>query len=463
MTETITRDDRQQIFINKFIKAGGKGTLEAATAFGKTRVALKIIQYLRRDKPNREVIIIVPHEYLKQQWEGLLRDWKCDKHSSVQIVNSYIKHNHKCSLLVLDECHRYAADTFSRVFEVTQYNFILGLTAMIKRLDKRHTVITKHCPVIDRVTIEEARLCGFIAPYQEFNLGIEMTMDDALQYKKMEEYYNSIMGVFQWDFSLLRRASVSYKPIDTAYGIKGSFCEELAREFGWKGNSAVEAYNAMSYGHKNIWGGNPEHPYHPEKLWIKAIRGMRLMSDIKQMIYKYPAKLNVAAELIEKLKLKTITFSEYTETADEMVTKVPGSAAYHSSMTLIDEKGKKISKKKAKALIISKVNNGEINCIHTAKALDEGADFPEIALGIRISGTSSPTQQTQRRGRIVRKHENKEALMVNLYLKNTKEVRWLCKAQGNSEDIVWVDNVDEIVDNVLITKESTTELLKEDV
>jgi len=64
---SITRDERQQIFIDKFIKAGGKGTLEAATAFGKTRVALKIIQYLRREISDRKVIIVVPHDYLKKQ------------------------------------------------------------------------------------------------------------------------------------------------------------------------------------------------------------------------------------------------------------------------------------------------------------------------------------------------------------------------------------------------------------
>jgi len=447
MSGAITRDERQQIFINKFIAAGGRGTLEAATAFGKTRVALKIIQYLRRSETHRKVIIVVPHEYLKKQWEGLLVQWKLNEFSSVHIINSFVKIRHSCSLLIMDECHRYAADTFSRIFEVTDYKFILGLTAMMKRLDKRHGIITEHCPVIDRVTLEEARQCGFIAPYQEFNLGIEMSIDDSKSYADDQDYYNSIMGTFQWDFGMLRRPAVSYKPVYTPGGYRGSFCEELARKYGWKGNTAMEAFKLMESGSKNIWGGNQEHPYHPQKLYLKAVQGMRLMHKIKTTIQKYPAKLDAAVEIINRLpELKVITFAELTETADEMTKRIPDSASYHSSMEVFDSAGKKLSKKKAKDYIINQVNSGVIRRINTAKALDEGADFPEIALGIRISGTSSPTQQTQRRGRVVRKHADKQAVMVNIYLKNTKEVQWLSKAQGYSEDIVWVDNIDEIID-----------------
>lgn len=455
MTEKITRDERQQIFIDKFIAAGGKGTLEAATAFGKTRVALKIIEYLRRTQVNRKVIIVVPHEYLKKQWEGLLIQWKLQENSSVHIINSFVKGKHSCSLLIMDECHRFAAETFSKIFEVTNYSFILGLTAMVKRLDKRHGIITEHCPVIDRVTLEEAKLCGFIAPYQEFNLGIDMSIEDSKSYADDQEYYNSIMGTFQWDFGMLRRAAVSYKPVYTASGYRGSFCEELARKYGWKGNTAMEAYKLMMSGHKEIWG-NPMHPYHPQKLYVKAIQGMRLMQKIKATIQKYPGKIDAAVDIINRLPdLKVITFAELTETADEMTKRIPGSASYHSSMEVLDSTGKKLSKKKAKDFIINQVNTGAISCINTAKALDEGADFPEIALGIRISGTSSPTQQTQRRGRVVRKHADKQAVMVNIYLKNTKEVHWLSKAQGFSEDIVWVDSVEEIIENINDTSRAT--------
>lgn len=445
----MTRDERQDQFIDKFIAAGGCGTLEAATAFGKTRVALKIIRYLRRSDKKRVVRIIVPHEHLKTQWEKLLKEWKIEQGTSVHIINSYVKGLWECSLLILDECHRYAADTFSKVFECTKYRFILGLTASMKRLDRKHTIVTKMCPIIDKVTIEEARINGYIAPYQEFNLGIEMDPLTAENYAKAEDYFNHAMGVFQWDFSILKRCLVSHKPGYNGFSYRGSACEELARSYGWKGNSPREAYIKMMKGEPNIWEGNMTHPYHPDKLSMKAINGIRSMRKMKDIIDNYEGKLLAAVEILNALpEMKAITFAQLTNTADEMAKRTPMSAAYHSSMTVYDKKGKKLPKKKAREYIISQINEGKIKRIHTAKALDEGADFPSISLGIRISGTSSPTQQTQRRGRIVRKHEDKEAVMINLYLKNTKEVKWLSKSQGFSSDILWVDDINEIIETI---------------
>lgn len=445
----MTRDERQDQFISKFIAARGRGTLEAATAFGKTRVALKIIQQLRREKTDRKVIIVVPHEYLKLQWESLVKEWKVQDHTSVYIINSFVKSRHECSLLILDEIHRYAADTFSRVFEVVNYRFILGLTALIKRLDKRHGIITTHCPVIDRVTLEEARMGGYVAPYQEFNLGLDLG-EQRTEYLKAQEVYEWAMGIFQWDFGMMRQCVISYKPFSTASsGVLGSACERLARKYGWKGNSPLEAWRKMVAKEKDFWGGNAGHPYHPSKIYIAALNGMKSMKKMKDVIYKADVKLGAAAAILNLLPdKKSITFAELTETADEMIKRVPGSAAYHSSMTVTTPEGTKLSKKQGREYIINRINSGEIRCIHTAKALDEGADFPQISLGIRISGSSSPTQQIQRRGRIIRKHENKEAVMINLYLKNTKEVQWLSKSQGYSEDIVWVDTVEEIIESI---------------
>jgi superfamily II DNA or RNA helicase len=447
----MTRDERQDLFVEKFIEAKGRGTLEAATAFGKTRVALKIIQHLRRTVTDRKVIIVVPHEFLKVQWEALLKEWKIEENSKVFIVNSFIKGHHECSLLILDEIHRYAAETFSKVFDVTTYKFVLGLTAMLKRLDKRHGLIIMHCPVIDRVTLEEARLGGYVAPYQEFNLGLEMDEETSTRYLKAQELYEWAMGIFQWDFGMMRQCVVSFKPFKTASGFMGSACERLAHKYGWKGNSPQEAFHKLVAKEKDFWGGNVTHPYHPNKIYIAALNGMKAMKKMKDIIYKASVKMDAAAAILLLLpKMKSITFAELTETADEMTKRIPESVVYHSSMTVTTPTGDKLSKKQGRAYIVDRINKGEIRCIHTAKALDEGADFPEISLGIRISGSSSPTQQIQRRGRIIRKQEGKEAVMINLYLKNTKEVQWLSKSQGYSEDIIWVDSIEEIIESVKV-------------
>ena len=458
MTTPTTKDKRQDLFIDKFLAAKGKGTLEAATAFGKTRVALRLTQYLRRDKKDREVHIVVPHASLQSQWEGLLKEWKIEEHTTVYIINTYVKTKRKCTLLILDEIHRCAATTFSRVFEICEYTFILGLTAMLKRLDRRQTIVSRYCPIIDRITLAEARANGWVAPYQEFNLAITMTPGAMELYKIEEEKYDHALGVFQWDFGLLQRCAQSYKPTKIRVGYQGSACEKLARSYGWIGRSPEAAHQAMLRREKNFWGGDPLHPYHPERLMITAINGLRGMRKLKSIIYEYPGKIDAAVELINLFPdKKCITFAELISTADQLHERVEKSVVYHSSMTVIDETGKSLNKKKGKEYVINQVNKGSIWRIFTARALDEGSDFPEISLGIRLSGTSSATQQIQRRGRIIRKHGTKESIMINLYLKKTKEEQWLSRSQGYEGDIIWVDSITELLENI---KEDETRIIE---
>jgi superfamily II DNA or RNA helicase len=42
------------------------------------------------------------------------------------------------------------------IFDVVDYQFILGLTATLERLDGKEVIIKKHCPVIDEITIDLA-------------------------------------------------------------------------------------------------------------------------------------------------------------------------------------------------------------------------------------------------------------------------------------------------------------------
>ena len=66
------------------------------------------------------------------------------------------------------ECHRVPADTFSHVFQTIKYKLILSLTATLERLDGKHELIEKYCPVVDEVTLEEARLHGWFLILQNY-------------------------------------------------------------------------------------------------------------------------------------------------------------------------------------------------------------------------------------------------------------------------------------------------------
>ena len=90
--------------------------------------------------------------------------------------------------------------------------------------------------------------------------------------------------------------------------------------------------------------------------------------------------------------------------------------AYHS----------KISKKKREQIITKfKDESTSVRLLSTVSTLDAGFNHPKSSLGIITSGNSSQLTNIQRTGRLVRKHPNKQGIIVNLYSPDTQEVAWL--------------------------------------
>jgi superfamily II DNA or RNA helicase len=452
----MTRDERQDLSVAKFLKTGGCGTLEAVTAFGKTRVALRLIKHMRRKHPTRTVLVVVPTEPLRDQWLDVLKTWGLLDNTQVVIINTVIKNRYIVDFAVIDEIHRTGAESFQHVFDAVDYRFILGLTGTLKRADKRQHIITSRCPVFDRITLGMAKANGWVSQYLEINLGLDLPEDHQLWYDELEDKYNKCMDIFQWDFGLMADCAKPNKP-KLVKDLKGnisfsdSAAAKYARSNGWTGNSAYQAYNLMSGGRrKNLWEGTTPHPYHPDYLNIMAINGIRYIGKIRDFINNHTSKLEAAIQIVSLFEKKTITFAESTAIADELTKRInllhpfPFAKSYHSDIPPIIVGGKKLSKKATRAYILESFKINDCTFLNTAKMLDEGMDDVNIDQGIRIAGSSSARQQTQRRGRVIRLKEGKFALFWNIYLKRTKEVDWLKRAQNYAEDVLWADSVNEV-------------------
>ena len=155
-----TRDERQEEARVKWIKNKCRGTLVQPTGCGKTTTALKCLKSVISKYPDKTILIVVPTDNLKVQWRQQLDNWGMVFNTEVQVINSVIKKSWKVDILCLDEVHRYGADTFREVFNKVQYKYILGLTATFERLDGKHAIMQKHCPVVDEITLFEAKSNG---------------------------------------------------------------------------------------------------------------------------------------------------------------------------------------------------------------------------------------------------------------------------------------------------------------
>ena len=168
---------RQQEVIDKWTKAGRRGTLEAVTGFGKTFVALLILQEMNEKLPTGTSLIVVPTQNLKQQWEASIQEMHITG-ATVMVINSAVKMTHNVDLLILDEIHNYMSEVFRGIFACTDYRYILGLTATIDAEDPRYHIISTAAPVIDTVTLREAVSNDYVSQFQVFNLGLRMSEDE---------------------------------------------------------------------------------------------------------------------------------------------------------------------------------------------------------------------------------------------------------------------------------------------
>jgi superfamily II DNA or RNA helicase len=64
---------------------------------------------------------------------------------------------------------------------------------------------------------------------------------------------------------------------------------------------------------------------------------------------------------------------------------------------------------------------GRYRAVVTSRVLDEGVDLPTAKIAIILGGTAGARQYIQRRGRVLRKVENKEAVLYEIFARGTSE------------------------------------------
>jgi len=170
-----------------------------------------------------------------------------------------------------------------------------------------------------------------------------------------------------------------------------------------------------------------------DQVRVWAINFNRNLAARKKMLYNNGSKLQAATKLIKELDLKTITFSESVDFANALTRQAPALCVpYSSKMT-------KTKRKKA----LDAYTSGAARVINTARALDEGFDVPGVELAVISSGSSSPRQDVQRTGRAIRFVEGKMGYVVNLYMPDTQDEKWLRSRQKNSTNIEWLESVEQ--------------------
>jgi superfamily II DNA or RNA helicase len=388
---------RQNKFIETWINNKGKGTLEASTGFGKTYVAILLIQKMQERKADRTTLVVVPTLKLKSQWEDELLEYSITG-VKVVVINTVCKKNWVCSLLVLDEIHNYASEVFGTVFQRVKYSFILGLTATMERSDKKHYYIEIHCPVIDRVGLSESLEKKFISDFMVYNVPVPMTDAEEAAYNKLNKQFYKFFALFEHSLDNAMKAvkDPTYRKI-------------VAKRLNWTERDVM----------------------------VFAMNFVRSLQKRKQFLYNLQGKAHITLKLLEALRLRTITFSEGVDYVNHLYERSKSySVPYHSKLT---------KKVRTNYLKMFEDPSSGVRVIHTAKALDEGFNVEGIECALIISGTSTVRQNLQRMGRSLRFVEGKTGIIINLYVPDTQDERWLDKRQKDVPNIEWCDSAESLL------------------
>lgn len=257
-----------------------------------------------------------------------------------------------------------AADSFYKVFEKVKYKLVFGLTGTLDRLDGKEVLIKDKCPIIDKITMEEAIEYGWLSPYKEYKVLVDVDLED---YNLLNNSFLKHFAFFNYDFNLAmscvsgERSKTGFKEsFLVRYEYAKSLCQLNVNNPGYKAKvSEINKEVAV-----NAFG------------WNRALKAR------KEFVMNHPKKIELAKKILNaRTESKAITFSATIAAAE----KIGIGHVLHSGKT---KKKRKLTKEEFDAL-----DKGVLN---TSKALDCGADIPGLNLGIILCNTSSSIQKKQR-------------------------------------------------------------------
>lgn len=393
----LDRTARQKLGVQKWIDSGCRGTLQWSTGVGKTRAALLAIKSFLSKNAGKIIKVVVPTEYLKLQWIQELNKYNLLQFVGVEIINSAIKIQDHIDFLILDECHRIPSDTFYAVFEKRNPSIVLGLSATFNRLDGRHELLKRFCPVCDVISTREAIENSWLSQYREYKILLEV--DDIQEYQEASRQFQESFSVFDFNFSLAMECVTNI--------IK-------RRVYAKKIGVSPAEMDGIVF------------------TWNRALRAR------KAFVMNHPKKIEVARKIIAaRPQEKIITFSATIAQSE----RIGGGFVVNSGKT---KKRNRITMEE-----FAKLSSG---VIHTAKSLDEGSDIPGLNTAIILCNTSSKTQKTQRVGRVIRYESGKKAEIFTLVIKGTMEESWFNNSSAENQ---YIELSEQELDEVLDGFEST--------
>ena len=350
--------------------ADRRGVVVLPTGAGKTHVATMAIDDVRRS-----TLVIAPTLDLVRQWYDVLRatfgtevgvvgggDHEIRPLTVTTYDSAYIHMERlgaRFGLVVFDECHHLPGPTYAQAARLAIAPYRLGLTATPERADGKEAVLDALVgPIAFRRDISE--LAGeWLADYDIERVSVELTPEERQEHDAERSLYLGFV---------------------TRNGIRLSSPRGFA-DFVMRSARSDDGRRAM-----------------------RAYRRQR------ELAFAAKAKLGYVEHLLDRhAHDRAIVFTQDNATAYRVARRFLVPVITHQT------------KVKERSEILQGLRDGTYAAVVTSKVLNEGVDVQAANVAIVLSGSGSVREHVQRLGRVLRKHDDKRAVLYELVTAKTGE------------------------------------------
>jgi superfamily II DNA or RNA helicase len=346
------------------------GTIVLPTGAGKTHVATMAIEMCKR-----QTLVVVPTIDLMNQWYDLLLSTFNAEIGligggfyeigaiTVTTYASAFRHQERIGnqfgLVIFDECHHLPSEGYKYAAEFAIAPFRLGLSATPERGDGSDSLLEE---LVGKFVyrLEAQQLAGeYLADYIIERIEVELTDEENASYQRERDIFREFV----------RAKNIPFGSID-----------------GWK---IFVMQSARSE---------------------EGRRAMKAFRNSKKIALGTEAKLRVLQDLLVRHKHdRVLIFTAENEMVYRISNDFLVPAITHETNV------------KERRFWLEAFNKADVLALATSKVLNEGVNIPDASVAIILSGSGSSREHIQRLGRILRKKENKQAILYEVVTRNTTE------------------------------------------
>ena len=366
--------DYQLEALHAWKESGYCGSIILPTGAGKTFLAIQAIYQLQRS-----TVIVAPTIDLLHQWYArLVNAFACEvgvyysgeKHVLPLTVTTYhscgdlmADYGNQFKCVIFDEVHHLPAPNWGEAALMTPSPFRLGLTATYPEVHEQTNGRWRVDELIGAIVYKKdvTELLGQqLAHYRTERLRFDLTPEERAQYESNHATY---MG-----FVRERRLPKRYGP---------GWLIELMR----LSSSDAQARRAF----------------------LARQRLLHLLAHAQGRLYLLETLLR------EYITERVLIFTEQNALAYTIASRYLIPAITHETNAA------------ERKHVLDGFQAGHYRVIVTSRVLNEGIDVPEAKVAIVLGGTSGTREYVQRLGRVLRKADNKQAVLVEVIARKTVE------------------------------------------